>query len=38
MQKDYARSIADYEYALRLDPNFANAKEMLEKIRKVRGY
>jgi hypothetical protein len=37
MKKDYDRSIADYEYALRLDPNYANSREMLQKVRQARG-
>jgi hypothetical protein len=31
MKSDYNRAIADYEAALRLDPNFTNAREFLEK-------
>jgi len=34
---DYARAIADCEAALRINPNFANAKDLLDDARRVRG-
>jgi tetratricopeptide (TPR) repeat protein len=34
---DYDRAIADYEAALRIDPNYANAKTALEQAREARG-
>ncbi|GHT84004.1 hypothetical protein FACS1894137_06480 [Spirochaetia bacterium] len=38
VKQDYDRAIADYEAALRIDPNVANAKNNIELARKARGY
>jgi tetratricopeptide (TPR) repeat protein len=37
-KKDYNRAIADYEAALRIDPNHALARDNLAKARNARGY
>jgi len=37
MKKDYNRAIADYEAALRINPNHVGAKNMLELSRKTRA-
>jgi tetratricopeptide (TPR) repeat protein len=34
----YDRAIEDYNAALRIDPNVANARNNLELARKARGY
>jgi len=36
-KKDYARAIADFEAALRINPNLADTKQSLENARKARG-
>jgi tetratricopeptide (TPR) repeat protein len=35
---DYDQAIADYEAALRIDPNHTSAKYYLEDARRARGY
>ncbi|MDR1597242.1 MAG: tetratricopeptide repeat protein [Treponema sp.] len=35
---DYDQAIEDYNAALRIDPNFAYARENLEQARRLRGY
>jgi tetratricopeptide (TPR) repeat protein len=37
-KRDYNRAIADYETALRIDPNYTNAKNNLENARRARGW
>ena len=36
-KKEYDKAIADFEAALRINPNLTSAKEMIERIKKERG-
>jgi Tfp pilus assembly protein PilF len=37
-KKDYERAVANFEAALKIDPNHAEAKDGLEEARKARGW
>ena len=37
MKNDFTKAIADYESALRIDPNHAKARQNLELARQARG-
>jgi len=37
-KEDYVKAIADYETALKIDPNNANAKRGIEQAKQARGY